>query len=369
MINVAEFIGGTGSGGAETVVKDYVLGLDRSQFNVMIIVRGRVAQSQNDRILRENAVKVISMYHGYPLFVKVIHKLNDWWYIPFQLKRIIKRENIQVLHVHLELLRYVARIRGDLEGVKLLFTCHSMPDYIFTRYKSEYRAAKRLIEDNNLQMIALNEEHRDELNAIFNIDNCLVLRNGVDFEKYKNCEASREKIREKLGIPENAFVVGHIGRFAEVKNHRLLVEVFRKVAQKRQDAFLLMIGAVSSITREVEANLHKYGLSEKYLILQNRTDIPELLKTMDVFVFPSLFEGLPIAFIEAQIAGLRCVTSDQVPKEAFISEKAISLDIQEGTDAWCSAVLNENLKSVPMCKQDEYNLKAVIKELSSLYCA
>ncbi len=370
MINIAEFIGSTGSGGAETVVKDYALHLDRSKYNVVVIVRNREPQSPNDILLTDSGVRIIPIYKhsNSRLFFKGLQKLNDWWYIPVRLKKILKEEQVEVLHIHLELLRYVARIRNDIKNSKLYFTCHSRPDYIFTRYKREYKAAKCLIKENNLQMIALNNEQCRRLNELFHIDSTVVLRNGVDVARYKLDNLTKEEIRKKVQIPEDAFVVGHVGRFSEVKNHRFLIEVFQAVTKKRDNAFLLMVGAVSNITKEIETKLNEYGLGENYLILQNRTDIPELLKTMDVFVFPSYFEGLAIALIEAQIAGLRCIVSDQVPKESFISELTVPLSLQQGVSEWCNAVLDAGRRGSPVCSIDDYRLSTVIKQLEAIYC-
>jgi glycosyltransferase involved in cell wall biosynthesis len=87
--------------------------------------------------------------------------------------------------------------------------------------------------------------------------------------------------------------------------------------EKRKDnAFLLLVG-VGGLKENIEMKLHNYGLDGKYLILSYRSDIPEIMKAMDVFVFPSLYEGLPVALIETQVSNLRCIVSDNVPKEAF----------------------------------------------------
>lgn len=367
MTKVAEFIGSIQDGGAETLVKDYVLKLNREKFDPVVIVLRRSPQTANDRILMENGIRVIPICKSNFLFLKAIQKLNYRWYIPYRLKRILKKENIEIMHIHLDLLHYVKRIAGRIKNISLLYTCHSEPARLLAGNRMyENKAAKSLIKNNNLQMIALHDKMRREINRMFDIDNTVVIRNGIDFNRFKNVAETKEQIRQSLNIPLDAFVVGHVGRFSEVKNHTFLVDIFSELCRCKENAFLLLIGD-GPLKKQIEEKLNSLGLHGKYLILSHRSDIPQLMKAMDVFVFPSKFEGLGIAFIEAQVSGLKCIGSDTIPREAFKTESAIPMSLDKSPSEWCNVILDNYVKGISNGNIEDYDMNREIKRLEQLY--
>ena len=296
---VIELITNVGDGGAETLVKDYVRLLDRERFDVVVIARRDFGASANFQQIKESGIPIIFIYPRWNLFIKLWNKIMGAWYIPHKLRKIILQEKPDVLHTHLALLRYVRRVGKPLNGVRLLFTCHSVVSTIFgDKERVERRAAEYLINNKDLQLIALHQDMAKELNELFGIDNTVVIRNGIDFSRFENPGVTKEEERSELGIPQDAFVVGHVGRFNPVKNHVYLAEVFREVACIKLNAFLLMVGAGDS--GDIEKKLDEYGFSGRYMILSHRSDVNRILKAMDVFVFPSIYEGLPLSLIEAQ---------------------------------------------------------------------
>ena len=363
---VAEFIGSIQDGGAETIVRDYALMLDKSKYAVIVIVLRRSPENSNDKVLVQNGIKIIPIFKNNNLLCKIVQKMNYWWYVPLTLRKILREEKIDVLHIHMTLLHYVKRVAYSIKDVKLFYTCHTLPKRLFQgKNKREFKAAIQLIKKNDLQLIALHNQMKIELNALFDIDNTIVLRNGVDFRKYQNC-GSKQENRKYVGIPQDAFVIGHIGRFESMKNHDFLVDVFNVIQKKNKDAFLLMIGS-GRLKRDIINRLEKLGLSEKYLILEHREDIPNLLTTMDAFVFPSKYEGLGIALIEAQLAGLRCIASDNVPHEAFCSDNVIAMSLQDSLEEWSNMCLGISPNCESMSNMEEYDMNQVIKLLESLY--
>lgn len=371
MCNVAQFIGTIQDGGAETLVKDYALMLDKKIFKSIIIVWGRRKDTANDKMLEKNDIKILSVYKSYPVYwsfpKRIVKKINEWWYVPYRLKKIMKQENINVLHIHLSLLHHVKKISKHTKNIKIFYTCHSKPECFFTGKRTyEGISAKYLIKHNNLQMIALHDDMRKEINEMFNIDNAVVIRNGIDFSRFKNVIESKTEIRKSLNIPNEAFVVGHVGRFSAVKNHTFLADIFSEVCKRKSNAFLLLIGA-GELKQEVENKLNVLGLKNKYLILSHRSDIPQLMRAMDVFVFPSLYEGLGIVLIEAQVSGIKCIVSDTVPKEALKTDLAIPLSLNKSAAEWCDAVLDDSIKWNPNGDINDYDMNKEIKRLEKLY--
>lgn len=366
---VIEFIGRLGDGGAETLVKDYALLLDKERFDVKIVVFYQMPSTANSKHLRDNGITVIPIYKGEKrnTIIKIWQRLTQKLYVPYRLQRIVKQENPDVIHTHLANLKYIFKISDCLNNIRLFYTCHNLPELLLSgKRKDEGIAARYLIKNYDLQMIALHNDMKKELNAMFDIDNAVVIRNGINFKRFITLDESKSQIRESIGIPKNAFVVGHIGRFTHQKNHDFLIDVFKEVADKKENAFLLLIGS-GSLMNEVKAKINRYGLDDRVLILSNRTDVPQLLKAMDVFVFPSRFEGLGNVLIEAQVSGLRCIVSDSVPREAFKTDLAVSRSLSKSPAEWCDVILDDLIKGHANGNLEDYDMNKEIKRLEKLY--
>lgn len=365
-LNVAELISVVQDGGAETIVKDYALTLDKNKFDTVIISRRILNNSVNVKQLQEREIRIIPIYKSNSFFMKVIQKLNDWWYVPYKIKKILIREKTDICHMHLNTLGYIRKISKHIKNVKLFYTCHSDPKKHHISKKSSQKNARYLIKQNGMQMIALHEDMRKEINEILEINNTVVIRNGIDFIRFKNISESKSQIRASIGIPENAFVVGHVGRFVDVKNHIFLADVFVELCRRKENAFLLMVGA-GELEDQTKDKLDSMNVKDKYMILSHRTDIPQLMKAMDVFVFPSKYEGLPVTLVEAQVSELRCVISDTINEESVLSENTVAVSLNKSFSKWCDIILDDSIKGMPCGNIEDYDMNKEIKRLESLY--
>lgn len=364
---VIEFIRGITDGGAETLLKDYSLLIDKEKFNVKVITLFYQPYSANYKTLSQNNIPIYSIYRKWDFFSKGFNKLFGKRYVPYRLKKIIKVEKPTSIHAHMTVLKYLQPISKELREINLFYTCHSLPECYFSGiHKEEYSCAKYLIEHNDLHMIALHRDMANKLNSMFDVNNTTVIRNGIDFERFVNLEINKNDMRNRLAIPENAFVVGHVGRFHPIKNHKFIVEVFRKLKEQKKNAFLLLVGDGEECGR-IKKILHEYNLDNSYLILSNRTDIPKIMRTMDVFIFPSLAEGLGIALIEAQLSNLRCVVSDTVPSAAFLTELVVTRNLNAPISDWVEALSNDSLKGEFGGNIETYNMRVEIKKLENMY--
>ena len=375
MTNVIEYITtGMGDGGAETLIKDYALMLDSTKFKVTIVtINPLILDSANNNRLLGKGIEVIPIYEKPKKFSNIV--LQKIWnrfihkhYVANRLYQIIKEKQADTLHCHLEVLYSVVPIANKISDVKLLWTCHNQPDVIFkpTRWESEEKSAKYLIKNNNMQMIALHDEMRKELDSRFKINNTVVIHNGIDFERFTNVQESKSDIRDSIKIPNDSFVLGHVGRFSKAKNHLFLVDIFKKVKEANNQAHLLLVGA-GEFMQQTEHKLIENGLAGSYTILSHRTDIPRLLKAMDVFVFPSLFEGLPVSLVEAQVSGLRTVASNKITEECFFSGKSIAISLDKPAEEWARIILDSNIESNYSNDINLFNMSKEIKRLGKLY--
>ena len=360
---VVEFIYSTGDGGAENLVKNYALMLNKDLFDVTILVLRDYKQTAVHYEIIKNNIKIYSVFKHNSIPFKAVQMLNYQWYVPPKIKDILIEADI--IHIHLGLLKFIVPFSQFLENKRLFYTCHNEP-YIHLGKHSENEAARKLIAENNLQIIALHESMRKEINHLLGIDNTIVIKNGIDSDSFRNISETKAQIRKSLNIPTGAFVVGHVGRFHKQKNHQFLVNVFDEIRKKRDNAFLLLIGN-GALKKTIENKLNFLGLRGRFLILSHRSDIPRLMKAMDVFVFPSLYEGFPLTLIETQVSNLRSIVSDRVSKEVFLTEYTVPMSLDSSICEWCRVVLDESIKGVVNGNIENYDIRKGIKRLEKLY--
>lgn len=199
-----------------------------------------------------------------------------------------------------------------------------------------------------------------------------VLYNGIDVEKFIFSNKDREKIKKEFNI-ENKVVIGNIGRLAKQKNHKFLLEVFKKVNNKLNDATLLIIGD-GELRGELEDKIKELNLEEHVIMTGTRSDIPSLLSAMDLFILPSIHEGLGIVLIEAQANGLPCIVPKGiVPEESKILRSFRFLDEDSNIEEWANAIIkglqetNRNDNAVNEVNEVGYNVKNIGEEIDSIY--
>lgn len=163
---------------------------------------------------------------------------------------------------------------------------------------------------------------------------------GIDLKPFEMFP-DRISLRKSLGIPPEALVIGHVGRFITPKNHKKIISVFRNVLSKETGAYLLLVGD-GPLRPSLEKHIRSLGLTERVVLTGLRVDAIELMRdVMDVFLFPSIHEGLGLALVEAQAAGLPCIISDAIPMDAdVIREQVTRLSLFESDTIWRQSLLS-----------------------------
>lgn len=173
---------------------------------------------------------------------------------------------------------------------------------------------------------------------LFGEENYILLENGIELEKYSFKKDIRDEYRKKLNVEKNK-VIGHIGHFSYQKNHEYLIEVFNKVYSEDNSYKLLLVGD-GDFRKEIENKVKELELENAVIFMGKTPKAPELMQAMDVLVFPSRFEGLPLTLVEAQTSGLPCLISDKVSKEAKLSNLVEYLELEKKTSEWAKKILN-----------------------------
>lgn len=200
-----------------------------------------------------------------------------------------------------------------------------------------------------------------------------VLPNGIYLNKYKFDDKIRQKVRKEL-VLENKLVVGHIGLMNPQKNHKKLIEIVYEMKKLDNNVHLLCITGSNKIPKKLENKINKYFLKDHVTVLYKRYDVYRLLQAVDVFLFPSRWEGLGIVLIEAQASGLNCVVSDIVPKEVNVTKKICFVPLSEDSSKWAEICLEKarntdrnTLCSLMILEESDFNIKKDIKLLKNIY--
>jgi len=195
-----------------------------------------------------------------------------------------------------------------------------------------------------------------------------VINNAIDIGLYKFDESIRSEVRRELGI-ENDLVLGHVGRFDTVKNHSFLIEVLNEIQKTKPNTKLILVG-VGKLWNDIQKKISDLNLSDSVLMLGARSDVPRLLQAMDIFVFPSLYEGVPVVLIEAQAAGIKTLISENVPEEARIFYdfvlKQSGFDVEEWTARILALDLTRN-ENVELLTEKGYDIKCNANFIESFY--
>ncbi len=199
--------------------------------------------------------------------------------------------------------------------------------------------------------------------------NFTVVNNGIDVEKFAYNPAIRVQKRKELGLESN-FVVAHVGRFSSEKNHTFLIDILAATTQKEPSAKLVLIGE-GPLKTQIQTLVRAKHLEDKVIFLGTRKDVPDLLQAFDVFVLPSLHEGMPIVGVEAQAAGLLCVFSDTITPEICLLPSSCMLPLSAGALFWADKILS--LKNKPRQSGKErlqahgFDIRQTAKQMQELY--
>lgn len=171
-----------------------------------------------------------------------------------------------------------------------------------------------------------------------------IINNAIDTAEYTYALTKRTEMRRQFGFADD-LVIGHVGRFNPQKNHPFLLDIFAALLKKEPTATLLLVGGGEDMPK-IQAKAQALGVAEHVRFLGVRSDVADLMQAMDVFVFPSLYEGLPVTMVESQAAGLPCIISDKVPPECILTEGLVAvLPLSAGPEIWAAKILEK--KNLP----------------------
>lgn len=313
----------------------------------------------------EKIIELGGKIHGVTSYTK-----NPIKYI-FELRKIIIENNYEVVHCNMNSAVYLyPLIAAKLAGVKTIIA-HSHNN------SNDKGFLKSIVHNVNKYAIPLyaNKFYACSIDAgkyffskkIVTGSKFMVIYNGINTESFAPNTESMEKKKIELGIDSNAFVVGHVGRFTPQKNHEYLINVFKHIVDRDENARLILIGK-GQLEEKVLSQIKEKGLEKNVLMLGNRNDVEELMQVFDVFVLPSLYEGLGIVLIEAQSAGVPCVTTDEIPEEAELNKTFKRISLKEKQLLWAEEILGfKNITKIVDKNIEKYDINKCAQVLEEQY--
>lgn len=325
-IRVLQIVTYMGRGGLETMLMNYYRQIDRSKVQFDFLVHRDFEADYDKEILAMGG----KIYH--------VSRLIPWSKAyRSELKNFFRAHpEYTIVHVHQDCLSAVALQCAEECGIPVRIA-HS-------HNKSQDKNIKYFIKLHYMKQIPA---YATKLfacgnaagNWMFQGQPFQILNNAIDTKKYTYSEQVVVEVRKEFDMG-NCKVIGHIGRFNPQKNHTFLIDIFSEIKKIQPDAKLLLVGGGDGMTA-IQQKVNELNLTDSVIFTGVRSDVHRLLQAMDVFVFPSLYEGLPVTMIEAQAAGLPCVISDHVPDECIVTQDLVTIQkLSDSPESWATHIVS-----------------------------
>jgi glycosyltransferase EpsF len=325
-----------GRGGTETLLMNVYRNIDTSQVQFDFVSHG-MKQDDYEEEIRTLGGKVYK--------INSLGKSGPILYL-YKLIKLIKQNNYEAVHIHTDFQSGFPALAAKLAGVKTRI-CHvhstNWPKGNRTISKVVLKFLKLMMKSFATDYCACSHEAAYFFFSQKMIKNkkILILKNGVEVRNFTECFiADGESVQKELNIPEDTKIIGHIGRFSESKNHLFILRILKKLKEHGENFVLILVGD-GPLKTLIENEAKAMGIYDFIRFVGVRSDIPRLMKTFDVFILPSLYEGFGIVTLEAQCTGTPCVVSDSVPKTTDLELGLIKyVSLQDNLEVWCKEIMN-----------------------------
>lgn len=370
-IRVLHSVGVMNRGGAETLIMNIYRNIDRSKVQFDFLTHHNI-EGAYDKEIRSLGGRIYNVPYGVrTLHFGYVHALNKFFN---------EHKEYNVVHSHMSdasgIIAEVARKNNVKTRIAHSHIANPKHSFLQKIYLQGY--AKSLIPNNCNYYFACSKEAGRYLFSNKRIINKFeVIKNSIDIDKYLPNYEVRSEVRKKLNI-ENDFVLGHVGRFQEQKNHLFLIDIFYEVLKRKPNAKLLLVGGGAlgdeGTKNKVKERIREKRIVDKVVFLGVRSDVNRLMQAFDVFVFPSLYEGLPLTLIEAQTVGIGCAISDTITKDVDLGLGNLEFISLDNINEWVEKIITLEKKRVinkEKCRKtvenNGYDIKKVAKYLEEFY--
>ena len=361
-IRVAQIIGKWLGGGVESVVMNYYRNIDRNKVQFDFI-----CDEDSKYIPKEEIEKLGGKIILIPPYQKPFkyHK---------ELKRVLKEGKYKIVHSHISTMSFFSLWAAKSAKAPIRIAhAHSTTN----KQEKKKNLMKQVLRPFS-KVFANRYFCCSELagswlfgNKTYNQGKVYLLNNAIDVDKFKYDEKIRKSKRKELKIKDKDLVIGHIGRFVQQKNHSFLIDIFNEVHKQNKNTILLLAGE-GPLKEEIENKVKELGLEKNVMFLGQRNDANELYQAMDIFLLPSLYEGLPVVGVEAQAAGLPCFFSTDMTKETKVLQTTKFIPLTHTSQYWGKEILKQLNSSTrgdteKEITKNDFNIKVEATKLEQQY--
>ena len=329
-IKVLRIIGQCKTGGTETIALNYYRHMDHERIGMDFLFYGSSLPRFNEE-LEQYGDSVINVTDYTTSMYKSIMDIRD----------VVKKGKYDVVHAQLNALCFFPLIGAKLGGARVrIASNHSTANL---KYEFKKSIIKYIIKPSSKWAAtdyAACSEYAGEWcfgKKAIKDGRVKIIHNAIELDDYSFSDQIRKKVRAVEGW-NGKYVIGHAGRFTEQKNHAFIVDVFNEVQKQRPNSLLIFAGE-GHLMDAIKRRVHELGLDGKVRFLGTRFDLNELMQGMDLFLFPSLYEGLGNVITEAQAVGLQSIISDAVPNEVKMTKYVKTVSLARSKESWAKAVL------------------------------
>ena len=312
-------------GGLETMLMNYYRHIDRNvvQFDFL---EHRDNESDYDQEILALGGRIFRLPKLNPFSILYHKKLSAFFR---------HHQEYKIVHVHQDCLSSIA-LKAAYQNHVPIRIAHSHNASQDQNIKIVVKKAlMKSIPRYATQLFACSKEAGDWM---FSGSDYQIVKNAIDTKLFLFNKKKRALIRKNLGIPDSKLVIGHVGRFNYPKNHDFLIDIFYEIQKLNKNSILLLVG-IGDLETSIKEKVVRLRLADKVMFMGKRNDVNELMQAMDVFVFPSNYEGLPVTLVEAQASGLPVIKSSNVPDQCALTPLVVSLSLELSASDWAKAII------------------------------
>lgn len=367
MIKVINVVQDFDMGGIQSVLLTLLRAFkDDPDIDFSVVVLENCRNSEFDKAAREEGLNITYLGASHSknshYYIRKIHNFLSY---SGKLFFHLLKNHPQIVHTH------------NTRMIKLIYPCikrtHKKYIWAHTLHSDPYAVndahipyIKNAVNICGVHPVCLNKTQFEKAKERYGLRSCDYIFNMVNLEKFHNAENTKRACRKALGIPDNAYVIGTVGRMEEVKNYRFLMRVFSVAAKQNERAMLIFTGDGTE-REQLEKDAIEYGIADKVLFLGIKKDTEKIYPAFDVFASTSITESSSLVTLEAQAAGVTCVVSSACPKESVISEKVVIMGKDATEKEWAEKLLAPSGFYKKTMDEADYKKETVIKSIKELY--
>lgn len=359
-VRVCHVVSGLKSGGVESMILNYCSLLEQNKYDFHILYQHEPSKKNVDEFEKIN-------FKLCRIPSKIKHPIKNFT----ATYKYLKNNNIDVVHCHMTLMNFIPLVAARLLKIKVRI-CHSHNSDVRKKniiVKFVEKILKKLCINNSTNLVSCGE---DAGKYMYGNRKFEILYNALDLDKFKYNEDVRNSIRKKYNIDDNCILIGHIGRFTEQKNHKFIVDIISSMNNKKMNIKFMLLGD-GELREEIEQLVFDKNIQENVIFTGIVPNSNEYYSAFDLFILPSLWEGLPVVGVEAQAAGLLCIFSNNIDKNVEVVQENVLL-IENQLDLWCDKICqlidrqsqSRNIRNDAFDKRN-LNIKIEFKKLDDMY--